>query len=105
MKRSLSLLAVLALAAPLALAAASTTSTGWISDSMCGAKHLGDNAECVKKCIQSGMKPVFVDAGKHVWAIDNPDAVKDFYGAKVTVTATEDASAKSIHVESVAAAK
>ncbi|MGA2571615.1 MAG: hypothetical protein ABSF23_13945 [Terracidiphilus sp.] len=106
MKRRLSLLAAIAaLAVPLALAAGSTTSTGWISDSMCGAKHLGDNPECVKKCIQSGMKPVFVDAQKQVWSIDNPDAVKDFYGAHVTVTATEDSSAKSIHIDSVAAAK
>ena len=45
---------------------------------MCGAKHMGTGADCVKKCIQSGMKPVFVDTEKQVWSIDNPDAVKDF---------------------------
>ena len=45
---------------------------------MCGAKHIGSGAACVKKCIEGGMKPVFVDAEKQVWAIDNPDAVKDF---------------------------
>ena len=44
------------------MAAGSTTSTGWISDSMCGAKHAGTGADCVKKCIEGGMKPVFVDA-------------------------------------------
>ncbi|MGO8759137.1 MAG: hypothetical protein ACLQG3_13525 [Terracidiphilus sp.] len=107
MKRNLSLLAaVFAMSVTMAMAAGSTNVTGWISDSMCGAKHLGDNPECVKKCIAGGMKPVFVDADKQVWAIDNPDAVKsEFYGAKVTVTATEDTSAKSVHIESIAAAK
>lgn len=104
MKRNLSLLAaVCAMAAPLALAAGSTTSTGWISDSMCGAKHAGSGADCVKKCIEGGMKPVFVDTKKQVWSIDNPDAVKDYYGAHVTVTATEDAAKKVMHVESISA--
>jgi hypothetical protein len=92
---------------PLAiLAADSTKITGWISDSMCGAKHAGSGGACVKKCIEGGMKPVFVDdAKKQVWSIDNPDAVKDYYGDHVTVTATADASSKSVHVESIAGAK
>ncbi len=107
MKRTFSLLAaVFAMCVLLAQAADSTKSTGWISDSMCGAKHMGTGAECVKKCIQSGMKPVFVDTSKQVWSIDNPDAVKtEFYGAHVTVTATEDTAHKSMHIESIAAAK
>ena len=107
MKRTLSLLAaVFALAVVVAQAAESTKSTGWISDSMCGAKHTTTGAACVKKCIESGMKPVFVDTDKQVWAIDNPDAVKpDFYGAHVTVTATEDPAHKSMHIDSIVAAK
>jgi len=56
----------------------------------------GTGSECVKKCIAGGMKPVFVsEQDKAVWAIDNPDAVKAFYGDHVTVTATADASAKA----------
>ena len=51
------------------------------------------------------MKPVFVEPSKKVWSIDNPDAVKDFYGAHVTVTATEDTANKSMHIESIVAAK
>ena len=44
---------------------------------MCGAKHAGSGAACVKKCIEGGMAPVFVDEDKKaVWTIDNPDAVK-----------------------------
>ena len=106
MKRNICLLAAMfAVAIVVAQAAGSTTSTGYISDSMCGAKHAGTGAACVKKCIEGGMKPVFVDPDKNVWAIDNPDAVKAFYGDHVTVTATEDPSTKSMHVESIVAAK
>lgn len=86
-------------------AQAANTRTGWISDSMCGAKHTGSGAACVKKCIASGEKPVFVDGKKQVWAIDNPDAVKNYYGDKVMVRATENASSKSVHIDSVQSAK
>jgi hypothetical protein len=106
-KRSLFVMvAMFALTALAAKAADSSKITGYISDSMCGAKHAGSGAECVKKCMESGMKPVFVDEkDKAVWAIDNPDAVKNFYGDHVTVTATADASAKSVHIDAIEAAK
>lgn len=52
------------------------------------------------------MTPVFVDEGKkQVWTIDNPDAVKKYYGDHVTVQATADASKKSVHIDSIEAAK
>ena len=107
MKRILAMLfAVSSFAAVGAHAADSTTINGWISDSMCGAKHAGSGAACVKKCIDGGMTPVFVDeAKKSVWTIDNPDAVKSFYGDHVTITATENADKKSVHVDSITAAK
>lgn len=106
MKRNIFLAAALCAMSVVAAQAASTTSTGWISDAMCGAKHAGSGAMCVKKCIEGGMKPVFVDGSKHVWAIDNPAAVKSaFYGAHVMVKATEDAAHKSMHIESIMAAK
>jgi predicted ABC-class ATPase len=106
-KRVLALLfAVLTVAAFAAHAADSTKINGWISDSMCGAKHAGSGAACVKKCIEGGMTPVFVDEDKKaVWTIDNPDAVKSFYGAHVTVTATADDAKKSVHIDSIADAK
>lgn len=86
--------------------AADSSHTGWISDSMCGAKHAGTGAACVKKCIQNGEQPVFVDEGKKaVWKIDNPDAVKGFYGDHVTVTATADAAGKTVHIDAIAEAK
>jgi len=89
-----------------ARAADSSKLSGWISDSMCGAKHAGSGAACVKKCIEGGMAPVFVDEEKKaVWKIDNPDAVKSFYGDHVTVSATADADKKSVHIDSIEAAK
>lgn len=106
MKRVSVVLASLFALTVLVAQAADSSHTGWISDSMCGAKHAGSGSACVKKCIEGGMKPVFVDSKNEVWSIDNPDAVKsDFYGAKVTVKASEDASGKSMHIESVEAAK
>jgi hypothetical protein len=106
-KRTLALsTAVLAFAAMAANAADSKTLNGWISDSMCGAKHAGSGGDCVKKCISGGMQPVFVDEGKkQVWTIDNPDAVKKFYGGHVAVKATADAGKKSVHIDSIEAAK
>lgn len=107
MKRIIALsIAGMAFAAAAANAADSKTINGWISDSMCGAKHAGSGAECVKKCISGGMQPVFVDEGKkQVWTIDNPDAVKSFYGDHVTVKASADTDKKSVHIDSIEAAK
>ena len=107
MKRSIFVLtAAFALTALAVQAADSSKTSGYISDSMCGAKHAGSGADCVKKCIAGGMKPVFVDDSKKaVWTIDNPDAVKDFYGDHVTVKATADDAAKTVHIDSIAAAK
>lgn len=97
--------AALALTTLAANAADSSKVTGWISDSMCGAKHAGTGSECVKKCISGGLKPVFVDQSKNVWSIDNPDAVKNFYGDEVTVSAKTDDAAKSVHIDAIEASK
>lgn len=107
MKRTIAVLAVaLAFATVAANAADSKSINGWISDSMCGAKHAGSGAACVKKCIEGGTAPVFVDEGKkEVWTIDNPDSVKSFYGDHVTVKATADSDKKSVHIDSIEAAK
>jgi hypothetical protein len=106
-KRVLALLmAVFALTAVGARAADSSKLNGWISDSMCGAKHAGTGAACVKKCIDGGMAPVFVDEEKKaVWTIDNPDAVKGFYGDHVSVVAIADADKKSVHISTISDVK
>lgn len=73
---------------------------------MCGAKHAGSGAACAKKCIEGGMAPVFVDEEKKaVWKIDNPNAVKGYYGDHVSIKATTDTANKSVHVDSITAAK
>lgn len=107
MKRVLAVAAAaFALSVMAAQAADSAQVKGWISDSRCGAKHVGSGAECVKGCIQGGEKPVFVDEEKkQVWSIDNPDAVKNFYGDHVSVKATTDSANMSVHIDSIAAAK
>ena len=65
MKRIVAMLVVARLSAAVAAKAADSNAiNGWISDSMCGAKHAGSGSECVKKCIEGGMAPVFVDEGK-----------------------------------------
>ena len=107
MKRvSILTVGILALSSLSAFSGGSSKITGWISDSMCGAKHAGTGAACVKKCVEGGMAPVFVDESKKaVWTIDNPDAVKAFYGDKVTITASADDAKKSVHIDAIAAAK
>ena len=96
-------LAVLALSTLPAMAADTSAAkvSGYISDSMCGAKHNGSapDAACVKKCIGGGAKPVFVDdANKTVYTIDDPDSVKGHEGHHVSVVAKMDDSAKTIHI-------
>lgn len=82
-----------------ASASKSTTVKGWVSDEKCGAKV---NAECAKKCVAGGQKIVFVsDKDKKVWNVDNPDALKDHVGHHVSVTGSVDASAGTVHVDSV----
>ncbi len=96
-------LALVSVASVAAYAADSSAKlNGYISDAMCGAKHAGTGAACAKKCIEGGEKPVFVEESKkEVWAIDNPEAVKEAYGKHVAITATPDAAAKSVHITSV----
>jgi hypothetical protein len=81
---------------------------GYISDSMCGAKHNGSapDAACVKKCIGNGGKPVFVDdVSKTVYTIDDPDAVKGHEGHHVAVVAKVDDGAKTIHISKLSMLK
>lgn len=96
---------LLALGSITALAAAQTSKTdtmvGYISDSKCGAMHMDNGVACVKKCIENGNQPVFVDAGKKVWAIENSYAVKGYYGDNVKVVAVVNSPGKSIYVNKV----
>lgn len=99
-------LAVIALSSAVALAAdaGAATVSGYISDSNCGAKHgaSAPDAACVKKCIDGGAKPVFVDdAQNQVWTIDDPSVVKNHYGEHVKVVGKVDDANKTIHIARV----
>ena len=106
MKKAIAIFALVACSAVAARAADSSSINGWISDSMCGARHAGTGAACAKKCIEGGEKPVFVDESKKaVWSIDNPDAAKQYAGQHVTIRATTDPNTHTVHIDSIAQAK
>jgi hypothetical protein len=103
MKKTLIVLAVIALFLP-ALAAADSW-TGWITDSNCGAK--GANAEhaaCAKKCMGKGAKLVFYNnADQKLYDLDNQKLAEENIGHEVVVKGAVEG--KAIKVESIDAVK
>jgi hypothetical protein len=91
------LLSMMAMAAP-----KDNSWDGWISDSKCAAKGANaSHAQCTKKCIEGGEKPVLVtDKDQKVIAIENPAAVSSVEGQHVKVTGTMTDSG-SVHVDKV----
>jgi len=82
---------VLALCAAAMTLAATGSWTGYISDSMCGAKGADEkHADCAAKCVKEhGAKYVFVDdADKKVYVVDAQDKVAPHAGHHVTVKGT-----------------
>ena len=104
---SWSLLAVAALSA----APGKQTFTGTITDDMCGkAGHsqmrMGPtDADCTIACISAhGASYVLYD-GKEVYTLSDQRTPEQFAAQRVLVTGTLDAKTKTIHVESIRAAK
>jgi len=88
----LAALALTLCAAVLTLAADGSW-TGYISDSVCGAKGANEkHADCAAKCVKEhGAKYVFVDdADKKVYVVDAQDKVAAHAGHHVTVKGTVD---------------
>jgi type 1 fimbria pilin len=91
-----------------AFAAKTSTFTGKVSDSMCGAKHMmGNDADCTRACVQKGSKYALV-VGDKVYTLETSDkkaldTLDKQAGAKVTVTGTEKDNV--ITVSSVRAAR
>ena len=106
-----SLILGLLIMSPLAAAQGKRTFTGTITDGMCA---LGDHsrmrmgstdAECTIACVDAhGTLYVLYD-GKNAYALSDQRTPEKFAGKRVTVTGTLDASAGTIQVESMAAAK
>lgn len=79
-------------------AAKSQNFDGWISDEKCGAKI---DADCAKKCAESGVKVVFVDKDKKVIPVENPEALKGLAGQHVSIKGKLDSG--SLKVDSAKA--
>ena len=87
--------------------------TGWISDESCGTQHTKPGrADCVQKCWRGGasvghpewkpQRAVFVaDDDQGIWIVENPEAVRDFPAAHVTVAGKFDSAKKTIRVEKI----
>ena len=90
MKARLAALTTLALFACTLVWAGEGSWTGYISDSMCGAKGAKESAaECTRKCVQHGAKYVFVnDTDKKVYVVDDQEKVAPHAGHHVVVKGT-----------------
>src|SRR5215510_8959398 len=82
-----------------------TSVVGYISDSMCGLKHMsgmGDDKNCTLTCVKGGSKFVLADRDhKKVYQLDHAgqDKAREFAGQKVKVTGR--LTGKTIRVTSI----
>jgi len=103
----LSLFAVAALLA----AQGKQTVTGTITDDECSrADHtrmkMGPTeAACVQACISAHSGSYVLYDGKDVYALSDQQTPEKFAGQRVTVVGTLDAKTKTIHVDSITAAR
>lgn len=102
------LLAALVMPAFLQLHAATQTLSGFISDSMCGKKHMMQgqtDAKCIQECVKAGASYALVVGDKVYTLAGKAAAIAPFAGKQVkiegevkdntiTVTSIKDAGAK-----------
>src|ERR1700674_1126504 len=104
---------ILSLLAAAAVSAApgKQTFTGTITDNMCArAGHsqmrMGPtDAECATACISAHDATYVLYDGKDVYTLSDQQTPEKFAAQRVRVTGTLDASTKTIHVDSMTAAK
>ena len=80
------------------------TTTGWLSDERCAnLQRIGPNGrDCVQKCLKEGSRMVFVDEkAKAIYFVDNPAELRGQESHHVEISATLNATAKSVHVASL----
>jgi hypothetical protein len=105
------LLLTLVIVAALAAAQGKRTFTGTITDSMCNrADHsqmrMGPtDAECTIACVLAHDAMYVLYDGKDVYMLSDQHTPETFAGRKVAVVGTLDAKTKTIHVDSITAAK
>ena len=103
----LGLLIVVALSA----APAKQTFTGTITDEMCARadrSHMRmgpTDAECTTACVGAHGAAYVLFDGKNVYALTDQHTPEKFAGQKVRVVGTLDAKTRTIHVDSMTAAK
>jgi|SRR5215203_1563419 len=113
-RRSVLAIAIILTAAPIGAAVTKdpggkvTTWAGWFSDKQCAtAKVKGEEVTpngtaCVKKCLDEGSTPVFVDPkAREMYEVKDYPQVKDDVGFYLEVTGVRDETAKTISVQSV----
>ena len=105
--------AVLLLSAVAAAASDSTaravTRKGWFGDENCSRSKVAPDAkvgpsgqECTRKCIREGVPVVFIDEqAKALYRVENPKATEGIESDYVEMVGTIDATAKTVHVDSV----
>jgi hypothetical protein len=87
------------------------TFAGSITDSMCAAAdhskmRMGPtDAECTIACVDAHGASFVLYDGKTLFALSDQKTAEKFAGKKVTVTGTLGADARTIRVDSIAAAK
>lgn len=98
MKKTFALLAVFA------ASSFAAQITGFIGDSMCGAKHKAGtaaDAKCAKTCMSKGDKAVLVTSEGKVYTIDDAGQKKVANFVGKTATITGDVNGDSITVASI----
>lgn len=83
------------------------TLMGWYSDKGCAEAKMKseditpNGTVCVKRCLDEGATPVFVDPkGRAMYEVKAPASVKDDVGYYLEVTGVVDEKAKTISIES-----
>lgn len=85
--------------------------TGVVTDSLCprgdhSQMKMGSNdAECTLACIQAHDASFVLFDGKETYTLSDQKTPEKFAGKKVTVAGTLDTKTKTIHVDSITAAK
>ena len=99
---------MLAAAAGRAEPSAAVTLNGWFSDKGCAAAKMNDETitpngtACVKRCLDEGAPPVFVDpTGRAMYDVKDHPSVKEDVGYYLELTGVVDEKAKTISVRSV----
>src|SRR5260370_21421994 len=105
-KTKLTAVLMLAFAGAVAAVAQQQSLTGVVTDSMCGATHMGKDktpTECTQMCVKDGMKYALA-AEKKVYTLEGHEAeLAKLAGQKVTVKGT--LKGDTVMVESVLPAK